>query len=663
MATTIVTKYGSDAPAASDIVRGELAVDTENGRLYTENAAGAVVEIGLKPEANVDVTGTITASGVVTANAGVVVDNFTLDGTTLALSSGDLTLDVAGEIILDADGTGTIRFNDGGTNFGMVFGDSSNFTLISKVQDKDMIFQGNDGGSTITMLTLDASAAGAAIFNSSVTATSLTATNNGITLQSASTTKSAMNVAASTNQGINGTAAGDQYNWTTGGKMLWSTNSGTNAHLVLDGSGNVGIGIAPTNSMHIKAAANTNPLRIQATTDDYNYATIQNAAGTDVGYLGLGIALISGGAATDFTVRSQSNLVFTSGGADEAARFDSSQTFLVGKTEDGISNAGHVLFGTGAAYHIRDGGFTNFFNRTSSDGEILRFAKDGTTVGNIGTHSASTYIGKGDTGLYFNNGNNSIDPYNTSTPAPRGDSISLGAASRRFADLYLSSDIAHLDASGTARLLYDKSVNLLGNAGTNVEAYNVTATNEINLGTFSSTGGTTGTEFISGEMHSSYNGTAPRKQVYIYNPNGEVGSIESSFTSCNFNTSSDYRLKENVVYEWDATTRLKQLKPARFNFISHADRTVDGFLAHEVSSVIPEAVSGTKDAMKDEEYEVTPAVEEVRDDEGNITTEAVEAVMSTRSVPDMQGIDQSKLVPLLVKTIQELEARITALEA
>ena len=143
-----------------------------------------------------------------------------------------------------------------------------------------------------------------------------------------------------------------------------------------------------------------------------------------------------------------------------------------------------------------------------------------------------------------------------------------------------------------------------------------------------------------------------------------VGYIRGTTSSTSFITSSDYRLKENVDYTCDATTRLKQLKPARFNFIADDTNTlVDGFIAHEVSSVVPEAISGTKDAMKDEEYEVTPAVEEVRDEEGNITTEAVEAVMGTRSVPDMQGIDQSKLVPLLVKTIQELEARITALES
>ena len=79
-------------------------------------------------------------------------------------------------------------------------------------------------------------------------------------------------------------------------------------------------------------------------------------------------------------------------------------------------------------------------------------------------------------------------------------------------------------------------------------------------------------------------------------------------------------------------------------------------MAHEVQDIVPEAVSGTKDAMRDEEYEVTPAV---FDENGEMVSEAV---MGTRQVPEYQGIDQAKLVPLLVKTIQELEARITALE-
>jgi hypothetical protein len=135
--------------------------------------------------------------------------------------------------------------------------------------------------------------------------------------------------------------------------------------------------------------------------------------------------------------------------------------------------------------------------------------------------------------------------------------------------------------------------------------------------------------------------TGTSDAIRFANPNGEVGRITTNGSATAYNTSSDYRLKENVTYTWDATTRLKQLKPARFNFIVDETNTlVDGFLAHEAQEVVPESVQGTKDAMRDE-----------TDEEGNVT-----------SVPDMQGIDQSKLVPLLVKTIQELEARITALE-
>ena len=95
---------------------------------------------------------------------------------------------------------------------------------------------------------------------------------------------------------------------------------------------------------------------------------------------------------------------------------------------------------------------------------------------------------------------------------------------------------------------------------------------------------------------------------------------------------SDHRLKENVSYNFDGTSRLKQLKPARFNYIGKADTTVDGFLAHEAQSVVPESTNGTHNQV-----------------DGN-------------GDPIHQIMDYGSLVPLLVKTIQELEARITALE-
>jgi hypothetical protein len=129
----------------------------------------------------------------------------------------------------------------------------------------------------------------------------------------------------------------------------------------------------------------------------------------------------------------------------------------------------------------------------------------------------------------------------------------------------------------------------------------------------------------------------------FYNGNGQVGDIRVSGSATDFDTSSDYRLKENVTYDWDATTRLKQLKPARFNWIADDTNTpVDGFLAHEVSDIVPNAINGEKDAVY------------TAKDEAN--------GLGKEGEPNMQGIDHSKLVPLLVKTIQELEARIKTLE-
>jgi hypothetical protein len=144
--------------------------------------------------------------------------------------------------------------------------------------------------------------------------------------------------------------------------------------------------------------------------------------------------------------------------------------------------------------------------------------------------------------------------------------------------------------------------------------------------------------------------------LYFTAANVYAGAVTLSGGTTTYATGSDYRLKENVVPMTGSIDRLKALKPSKFNFIADPLNTVDGFLAHEAQSVVPECVTGTKDAMKDEEYEVTPAV---MDGETVVT----EAVMGTRSVPDYQGIDQSKLVPLLVASLQEAVAKIEALEA
>ena len=126
--------------------------------------------------------------------------------------------------------------------------------------------------------------------------------------------------------------------------------------------------------------------------------------------------------------------------------------------------------------------------------------------------------------------------------------------------------------------------------------------------------------------------TTAYAHAQFLNTNGVVGSIQTSGSATSYNTSSDYRLKENVVDLDGAITRVKQLAPKRFNFIADDTKTVDGFLAHEAQTVVPEAVTGSHNEV---------------DDDGN---------------PVYQGIDQSKLVPLLTAALQEAIAKIETLE-
>jgi len=134
------------------------------------------------------------------------------------------------------------------------------------------------------------------------------------------------------------------------------------------------------------------------------------------------------------------------------------------------------------------------------------------------------------------------------------------------------------------------------------------------------------------QLLSASGSTSATAHAEFFNPNGKVGTITTDGTSTSYNQSSDYRLKENVVDLDGAIDRVKQLAPKRFNFIADANKTVDGFLAHETQAVVPEAVFGAKDAV---------------DADGN---------------PEYQGIDQSKLVPLLTAALQEAIGKIEALE-
>jgi len=169
-------------------------------------------------------------------------------------------------------------------------------------------------------------------------------------------------------------------------------------------------------------------------------------------------------------------------------------------------------------------------------------------------------------------------------------------------------------------------------------ADNASVTGDLFVGTTSATNSAKITNLFSRVSHIGFvsennGGEFSTEHIRFKNTGTTRGSIVVDQNNTTYNTTSDYRLKENVNYDWTATTRLKQLKPAQFNFISDSTNTLqDGFLAHEVSSVVPVAVFRDKDEVEDD---------------GSVLP---------------QQLDHSKLVPLLVKTIQELEARITELE-
>ena len=423
--------------------------------------------------------------------------------------------------------------------------------------------------------------------------------------------------------------------------------------------------------------------------------TGDTAAGDNaaIGYTAAeGLILTGQGSTSDITLKNDADAtVFTvPTGTDDILFPDGAKAMFGAGSDLQIYHDGSNSYinetGTGDLYirtsneiRIQDGNQSNFLYGVEgadlrlyhNGSEKLRTESTGCSVTGALTTTAGATIAGGD--LLLDEGSPEIifqtgaSHYNWMIAAQENVSNAFEISSG-------SQDGDYSDDTFTPRLVIDSSGNLLvGTTGVNAAGvisvdFDGQAKQGITLDdTYASTGG-----------------------YYIYfrnSANAQAGAIShTGSTTVNYSTSSDYRLKTAVNYDWDATTRLKQLRPARFEWIADGDDAVpvDGFLAHEVQGVVPEAISGTKDAMMDEEYEVsaatgdiyTPATDDADEvihsanvenpdtlEEGQQWRETTAAVMGTRSVPDLQGIDQSKLVPLLCKTILELEARITALEA
>ena len=161
--------------------------------------------------------------------------------------------------------------------------------------------------------------------------------------------------------------------------------------------------------------------------------------------------------------------------------------------------------------------------------------------------------------------------------------------------------------------------------GSFTEAMRITSGGGVGINTTAPTGAFTVQE-LSGQVmrsESSSSGTVTHLQfVKVSGGAAQIGAITGTTSSVSYTSGSDYRLKENVITDWDATTLLKQLKPSKFNFKDNQSETVTGFIAHEVQEVLPYLVNGEKDGE------------------------------------DMQSMDYAKLTPLLTKAIQEQQTLI-----
>jgi hypothetical protein len=288
----------------------------------------------------------------------------------------------------------------------------------------------------------------------------------------------------------------------------------------------------------------------------------------------------------------------------------------------------------------------------------------------IGTSSPNADLVVTQSGATFTPSSQTVALFQRNSASGSGAKVCILAGNLSSSDL----NFGDVDSEDQGRLRYEHNNDAMTFTTNGSERMRINANGSKDFGSFQAFSGGYNTIIGAGSAASyalrlDATGTGSAGVLQVVNGYGQVGSISVSGASTSFNTSSDYRLKTDLQPMTGASARIQSLNPVNFEWIAAGTRT-DGFLAHEAQEVVPEAVVGNKDAMRDEPYEVTPAVEATYDDDGNELTAAVKAVMGTRSVPDHQSIDQSKLVPLLTAALQEalteiasLKTRVEALEA
>jgi hypothetical protein len=393
----------------------------------------------------------------------------------------------------------------------------------------------------------------------------------------------------------------------------------------IDASGNVGIGVTPTAKLHVSG-------------------TIQSQTGSSVAQM-----YSDGGAAFFASVGAYPSIFSTN--SAERMRLDASGNLLVGQTSADSNSVGIGLLSNGTAYAVRNGSAAILAHRKSSDGNIVEFLKDNATVGSIGTASSYLTIGSPvGSGGYLLIGNNLVHPA-TSTGGAKDNAIDIGGSSNRFKDLYLSGvvnvgggiqnsiptssgfsyvNFGDADDANIGQILYDHDSNYMRFQVNNQERARIDASGNLLVGT--TTQYTSSAHIVTNTATATYGicirdtGQTTGAINFENSAGSQVGNIILSSTTTTYNTSSDQRLKDNIVDAPSASDDIDAIQVRSFDWKADGSHQKYGMVAQELQSVAPEAVSGDADS------------------------------------DDMMGVDYSKLVPMLVKEIQSLRARVAQLE-
>jgi len=409
-----------------------------------------------------------------------------------------------------------------------------------------------------------------------------------------------------------------------------TTDTAPDTRMIIKTDGKVGIGTtSPTGNLHVVGVSGTSIIRAVGADGEGN-ADVEIFSTGSTGNSRLYFSDTAAQSGSIIYSHNTNSLVFGTAGS-EKARIDSSGRLLVG-TPDARTNIDYALGTTGSQLQIEQA------NAATNFSIVQNF--DSATIGAPATftlaRSGATSLGS--TTIVANN--NRVGEINFS--GSDGTDFTVAACIRGEVDgtpgandmpgRLVFSTTADGAASPTERMRITQDGRFaFGGQGAPYSAATCDTYNNL-TGNF--------THVFRQDHVSGYGlgvGVDGTYLAYFYSDKdlsgAPVGSISQNGSATAYNTSSDYRLKENISLLPNAIVRLLELKPSRFNFISHPDRTVDGFIAHEVQAIVPEAINGEKDEV---------------DDDGN---------------PVYQGIDQSKLVPLLTAALQEAIAKIESLEA